>query len=1537
MKTQRLPQVLKWLSIIIACPIILFLLLAVTIYIPPIQNWVVDRTASYLSSKTGTRINIDNIRLAFPLDLSVNGMQAIQASDTLLAARNLRLKVKLLPLLHSIVDVEGIELRDASVNTKSFISNTQIIGVIGELVADPPATYSLLTQQIDVSKLRLSDADIRVLLCDTAKQDTTSPPSKMVISLGDARLNNTKLYLQMPGDSMRIGADIGRGRINSLLLSLGPGRYSARHIQLDSSQISYDIPYAAYSKGLDTNHLLLSGLSLKADTFSYQDGRIRIGISQLACREQCGLQLQGLNGQLTLDGEGIQLPTIHIKTPYTDLQACVRLPWQSVGDPCRGEMDVRASGKVGRKDVLLLTGNSAKSLLHYYPDVPLRLKGHIIGNMERLTVRQLDVNLQGVAHLTARGKITHLMSDRSRSLDLNYRLRTGHLGYYSKLIPDGVKIPAQLLLGGNFKMHGSQLLTRSTLHSGRGSLTINGQIDYQTLAYDLDIIARRFPLRTYMPSLPLTPLTARAKAKGRGFDMLARTTRLSAQAHIQQLSYDTLPLSHTQIQANLVGGNLQAYIKADNDMLQANTQIAALLSKHQVSASVQGYIDDLSLKYFSAAADSMHLMSHIDIKGLYVLDGSHIQAKGCLQYLNFVTPSQGYMADDVDFSFLSRKDSTFAKLLNGDLSAYLSSDQNVYHLTDGLSKCVDHLIKGIKSADIDEDRLKDFLPDMVLNISASRQNAVSKLLRINGYDFDNLHLDFRTNPSDGVNGQLSVDKFRTGSLLLDQTTARIYQDSTGIRVAGKIANTDKHNPNRFVASLNGELLKNGFSVQSLFKDEKGKTGLDIGLKGELASTGGITFHLFPETSTIAYRKFKVNTDNYLTLTQDDHISADINLLADDRTGLKIIAPKSDSIDDITLSLSRINLDELSTVLPYIPDLGGLLSGDLHIIRQDKQVSASGAIDVNDFRYEGYQMGDFGADLVYLPKSSTVHYLNAMILSQGKEVADFDGTYLSQGNGSLDATLTLQQFPCRLLNSFMPSDGSVALDGRVAGALSISGPTDKLIFDGNLQPDSIHVQSPLYGVDLLMADKPIHIDHSCLRLDSTLFYSSRNDNPLLATGTVDFSNFDHILLDLAFKAHNFEIVNSPRTKQSVVFGQIYSDLNATVKGTTDFLRVKGKLKVLKGTQMTYVMTDGPLAVEDQLSGLVEFVDFSDTTKTDTVESIQPPSGVFVDMAISISNAAKLHCELSADNESYFDCRGGGNLNLKYFPSGDISLIGRYTLSSGELKYALPFIPLKTFKLTGDNYIAFNGEASNPILHITAMETTRASVNDEGSNTRMVSFNVGVQITQTLSDMGLQFLIEAPEDMNVQNELASMSAEEKNKVAISLIATGMYLTSTNKSSFKANNALNSFLQSQIQNIAGQALKSIDLSVGVEGSTTASGNAQTDYSFQFSKHLWNDRVTFIIGGKVSAGSSNAQENQSFIDNISLEYRLNQEASRYVRLFYDHDTQDPLEGQYSSAGAGLVLRRKFTNFREIILWKRRKATSAPQGVNVIPVSSNP
>ena len=65
---QRLnaKKTLKILTAIVLTPIVVFIVLTVLLYIPPVQNWVAHGVASYASEKTGDSITVGRVSLSYP-------------------------------------------------------------------------------------------------------------------------------------------------------------------------------------------------------------------------------------------------------------------------------------------------------------------------------------------------------------------------------------------------------------------------------------------------------------------------------------------------------------------------------------------------------------------------------------------------------------------------------------------------------------------------------------------------------------------------------------------------------------------------------------------------------------------------------------------------------------------------------------------------------------------------------------------------------------------------------------------------------------------------------------------------------------------------------------------------------------------------------------------------------------------------------------------------------------------------------------------------------------------------------------------------------------------------------------------------------------------------------------------------------------------------------------------------------------------------------------------------------------------------------
>ena len=103
----------KWLRTalwVLLTPIILFIILMILLYVPPVQNLIRKQATAIASGATGMDISVERIDLRFPLNLLVRGVLVVQPADsavdvqhpdTLLNLGSLNVRVQAWPLLPS--------------------------------------------------------------------------------------------------------------------------------------------------------------------------------------------------------------------------------------------------------------------------------------------------------------------------------------------------------------------------------------------------------------------------------------------------------------------------------------------------------------------------------------------------------------------------------------------------------------------------------------------------------------------------------------------------------------------------------------------------------------------------------------------------------------------------------------------------------------------------------------------------------------------------------------------------------------------------------------------------------------------------------------------------------------------------------------------------------------------------------------------------------------------------------------------------------------------------------------------------------------------------------------------------------------------------------------------------------------------------------------------------------------------------------------------------------------------------------------------
>ena len=873
-----------------------------------------------------------------------------------------------------------------------------------------------------------------------------------------------------------------------------------------------------------------------------------------------------------------------------------------------------------------------------------------------------------------------------------------------------------------------------------------------------------------------------------------------------------------------------------------------------------------------------------------------------------------------DFGLLLKTspDTVVARIQSGDLIVKLDASGNYEQLFDGFSALADTLSMQLESHTIDWLQLKGMLPTARLYVTSHRDNPVATMLRTSlDTDFKELQIELYISPSEGVNGDARLFSLASGSTRLDTLRLSLVEKSTRLSFNGQLTNNRRNPMAVFNILFDGQVQEHGASIGVRYFDEQGLLNARLGTKVTMVDQG-LRFVLLPARPMLGYKEFALNDDNYLLLHNDMRIEADIDLKDDDGTQLKVYTgnpggvttedtTENTLLQDITISIHQLDLGKLTHGVAMLPNIDGVLEGDYHLMRDmDRNLQVASDMNVTGMAYEGSHIGNIGSEFVYMLREDDSHAVDALLQLDGEPIGTLQGSYWV--GGRLDATVQLEHLPLGIVNGFIP-DQVIGFEGTADGTLDIKGTTSQPEADGEVRFTGGYLVSQPYGMRMRFGDKPLKISNSQLLFDDFALYAY-NENPLNITGSIDFHDTSSSAINLRMRARDFQLINAKQTKESVAYGKMFVNFFTLLSGSISQLRMRGRLDVLGTTDLSYILLDSPLSTDSQMDELVRFIDFSDTTMT--VVQRTESDAIDIDVQLNIDQGVHVRCALNAGQTNYVDLLGGGDLRMRMGGDG-LSLTGRYTIGSGTMKYSLPVIPLKTFTIKEDSYVEFTGDPMSPTLNLTATERTRAAVSNDDGQSRSVLFDCGVVITQTLENMGLQFTIAAPEDIQVQSELSSMSSEQQGKLAVTMLTTGMYLADGNTSGFTMNSALSSFLQSEINNITAGALKTVDLQVGVDNSTDGTGQMHTDYSFKFAKRFWNNRLNVQIGGKVSTGQEVDGQQQSFFDNVTMEYRLSPTSNQYLKLFYKQNVYDWLEGYTGEYGGGYIWKKKLDSLLDI------------------------
>lgn len=483
---------------------------------------------------------------------------------------------------------------------------------------------------------------------------------------------------------------------------------------------------------------------------------------------------------------------------------------------------------------------------------------------------------------------------------------------------------------------------------------------------------------------------------------------------------------------------------------------------------------------------------------------------------------------------------------------------------------------------------------------------------------------------------------------------------------------------------------------------------------------------------------------------------------------------------------------------------------------------------------------------------------------------------------------------------------MTLQGRAGATLVWGAIPDPDALEGTLQLSDVHYSLPAYNLQL-HTEEPLTIglERGALILAKQPVYTTGRQ-PLLLDGRVAlFGNKPTVQLHLA--ARNTQLLQAKPTRQTLLYGKAVVSGDVALSGPLDALSVTGDLQLRPNSTIHYTYKSAMLTASNQLDNVVTFVGFdTDTLATTATKAGRAKGSIAMNLRVDIDPTTQIEVALGESKQNNTTLQGGGVMNLQYNPATGLRLSGRYTIERGELNMNVPLLHVSHMAIRTGSTITWEGNPLNPQLNITAEDNLRASVTLDGTP-QPVLFVAGVSLTDTMEKLNVQFTLAAPENAAMQNMLATLSPEERGKLAVALLTTGLYLGEGGTGKLM-NTALMGMLQAQIDNISRDAFRTVDVSVGIEPlpDGVSGVSTRTDYSFSIAKRLWNNRIRIIIGGSVTTSNERIEED-AVIDNISIEWRITPTGNQYLRLFYDRNYESILEGEIREMGVGYAFRKSF------------------------------
>jgi len=605
-------------------------------------------------------------------------------------------------------------------------------------------------------------------------------------------------------------------------------------------------------------------------------------------------------------------------------------------------------------------------------------------------------------------------------------------------------------------------------------------------------------------------------------------------------------------------------------------------------------------------------------------------------------------------------------------------------------------------------------------------------------------------------------------------------------------------------------------------------------------------------------------------------------------------------------------------------LKGIVSGKVSLFDIYKSINFESDIKITSLDINNDKLGNLTLKSSWdnmnkrLIIYSEIIYVGAIGEKKPFKISGYYYPYAEKDN--FDMVVNFNDFSLKMIQNYLSSFSS-DLRGLAYGDLTIKGTLAKPLINGNLNLRRAGIKIDYLNTTFNFSDNIIIKDNMIL-FDSLVLNDIYSSNTAVLNGAIYHNNFKDINLDLNFKMKNLLCLNTTASQNNMYYGTAFASGTCHIHGPVENIVIDVFAKTEHNTKFYLPLSS---AQEVSENTYIKFIT-KDTSKTTEATPLEVNlNGIQLNFDLEVTSDAEVQIIFDSKIGDIIKAKGNGDLKMNINTLGDFNMFGDYIIEKGDYLFTLQNFINKRFEIQKGSQISWTGDPYKAVANIEAIYNLRTPLHDlvflvdsSAEYKKRMPVNCLLGMKGNLFNPDISFGIELPGAEEKTKSMVSTlinTDAEVNRQMFALLALNRFLPPANLNEFSNINigtgleaTSTELLSNQLSNWLSQISKDFDVGVNYRAGNAMSSD---EVEVALSTQLFNDRLS--VDGSVG-NNGNKQNTSQIVGDVNVELKLTEEGKFRMKFYNKSNSVDMLKANsLYTQGVGLFYRKEFDNFGEL------------------------